>query len=85
MAISSTNDPAFLNSRSRQAVDTMSEFLAANSSTDKGLPLHHILRDAEAESGAGYDIDIAGLTPAIHVELTEVNRTLTSLQELQTV
>ena len=84
MATNSSNDPAFLNSRSRQAVSTMSEFLAANPPTNQGLPLHHLPRDAEAELGPGFDIDTAGLTPAIYIELAEVSRTLTRLPKLQT-
>lgn len=36
----SSEDPELLNSWSRQGVITMSEFLAANSPTNQGLPLH---------------------------------------------
>lgn len=76
----SSNDLEFLNSRSRQAVTAMSEFLAAHLPTNRGLPpLHQLSRDAESDLDPGFNIDKAGLTSDIQNGLAEVSRTLTRL------
>ena len=82
MAIKSSNGPAFLNSRSRQAVTAMSEFLDANPPINHGLPLHHLPGNVGVDLDPGFDIDTAGLTSSIHTELATVSGTLTRLLKL---
>lgn len=62
----------------------MSEFLAANPPTNQGLPLCIIDQPfLGPDLDPGFDIDTAGLSSTIHNELVDVNRTLTSLPQLQ--
>lgn len=75
--MSSSNDPAFLNSRSAHAVLPMPKFLAANPSIDQGPPLHHTFSNVGADLGVGFDINTAGLTLSLHKELADVSRTST--------
>lgn len=58
----------------------MSEFLASNPPTQEGLSLHHLPRYLVADLDRGFDIDIAGLTSAIHLQLTKVSKTVTLIQ-----
>ena len=73
-------DPTFLNSRSRQAVFAMSEFLAANPPTNQGLPLHHLPSYVGADLVPRFDKDTAGLRSTIYIELAKVSRTWIRLQ-----
>lgn len=79
MTINSSENPTFLNSRSRQAVIAMSEKLDANASPDYGFPSHPS-SSVGADLDSGFDIDIAGLTSTLHKKLVDVSRIL-SLSE----
>lgn len=59
----------------------MSEFLAANPPTNHGLPLH-LPSYVGADLVPGFDIDTAGLSSTIHIELAKVSRTWTRLPKL---
>ena len=72
-----------MNSRFLQAVTAMSEFLAANPPNNQGLLLNHLPHYVEADLNPGFDIDAAGLTSAIHIQLAKVSRTLARLPKLQ--
>lgn len=85
VATNSSNNHAFLNTRSWQAVIVMSEFLASNPPTKEGLSLHHLPRYLAANLDQGFDIDTAGLTSAIHAQLTEVSKTVTRLQNCREI
>ena len=63
----------------------MSEFLAANPPTNQGLPMLHPPRYVVADLDPGFDIDTAGLTSAIHVQLTKVSKTVTRLQNCREI
>lgn len=58
----------------------MSEFLASNPPTEEGLSLDHLPRCLVANLDRGFDIDTAGLTSAIHVQLIKVSKTVNRLQ-----
>lgn len=68
-----------LNSRFRQAVALMSEFLASNwltASTEESFSLHDCYLGADflANLDRGFDIDTAGLTLAIHEHVIKVSK-----------
>lgn len=58
----------------------MSEFLAANPPTHQGL--HHLPSYDGADLVPGFDIDTAGLSSTIHIELAKVSRTWIRLPKL---
>ena len=61
----------------------MSKFLATNQPTDQGLLLNRLHHYVGADFNLGFDIDTAGLTSAIHIQLVKVSRTLTRLPNLE--
>lgn len=83
MTTKPSEDPIFLNSRSRQAVIAVSTFLDANAPDNQALPPSPPPRYVGAESDAGFDIDTTDLTIGIHMRLATVSITLTSLPKLQ--
>ena len=73
--MNSSENPAFLNSRSRQAVIAISKKLDANASPDLGFPSHPS-NSVGADLDSRFDIDTAGLTLTLHKKLVDMSRIL---------
>lgn len=66
-----------MNSHGQHGINTMSEFLAADTSTHQAPPLYHLLSNVRSDLGRGFYIHTADITLEMHKELADMSRTFT--------